>query len=250
MEKLKVSTFNIQNSNSPTSNKWERRMDAACEFITIEDLDIIGTQELTPNAKNYLEKNLKNYHIIGDTRGSIGITDEYNSILLKKDLFDIMEFETYALSNTIYTKGTKFFGDSFPRICTMGKLKTKNNLYLVLNTHLDNVPGKHRKKELEVLSEIIDINKENDIQIILTGDFNMRLKDKSLLEKFRLENNFKDAVLTTSGSSFRNFNQKLPIDHIFYSDGLEMVNSKMIDKQYSGVYPSDHFPMVTTLKHK
>lgn len=97
-----VATFNMKNSYSPASPKnWIRRAEATKELIQKRKLDVIGTQELTPRTKDYLEKRLEDYIFVGESRGSASISDEYNSILLKKEVFDLLDTKTYSLSNDI-----------------------------------------------------------------------------------------------------------------------------------------------------
>ena len=91
----------------------------AKELIQKRKLDVIGTQELTPRTKDYLEKRLEDYIFVGESRGSASISDEYNSILLKKEVFDLLDTKTYSLSNDINKKGGRFLLDFFPRICTV-----------------------------------------------------------------------------------------------------------------------------------
>ena len=101
-----IATFNMKNSYSPSPSKsWTKRADSAAELIRKRGLDVIGTQELTPRTKNYLEKELNEYIFVGESRGSASISDEYNSILLKKSIFELLETKTYALSKDINKKG-------------------------------------------------------------------------------------------------------------------------------------------------
>lgn len=244
-----VATFNMKNSYSPAPSKnWIKRADSAVELIRKRGLDVIGTQELTPRTKRYLEEKLEEYLFIGESRGSIGITDEYNSILLKKETFDLLSSETYSLSNNIYKKGGRFLLDSFPRICTIAHVMNEGNKYLIINTHLDNVFGYNRKLQLEVLSEIMKLEQQDHEDIIIMGDFNMHLTGN--LEKFRKQNKLVDTVPSTLGSSYRDLDMKKPIDHIFVSDGFNETRAELDTNKYNDIYPSDHFPIISDLHKK
>lgn len=245
-----IATFNMKNSYSPAPSKsWIKRADSAAELIRKRGLDVIGTQELTPRSKDYLENKLKDYIFVGESRGSASISDEYNSILLKREAFELLGSETYALSNNIYKKGSKFLLDAFPRICTVAHVIYDDCKYLIINTHLDNVFSINRKYQLEVLSEIINLEKEDKEDVIVTGDFNMHLTGD--LEKFEKKNKLVDAVPRELGSSFREFDRKEPIDHIFVPESNFEVTEALFDtNKYNGINPSDHYPTIVNVTRK
>ena len=245
-----IATFNMKNSYSPSPSKsWIKRADSAVELINKRGLDVIGTQELTARTKKYLESKLEDYIFVGESRGSASISDEYNSILLKKEYFELLGTETYALSNNIYKKGSKFLLDAFPRICTVTHVTYEGYKYLIINTHLDNVFSYNRKLQLEVLSEVISLEKNVDEDIIVMGDFNMHLTGD--LEKFAKKNKLVDAVPRELGSSFREFDRKEPIDHIFVSKpSFDVVSSEYDTNKYNGINPSDHYPTIVDISRK
>ncbi len=242
-----VATFNMKNSYSPASSKnWIKRTAATIELIRNKKLDVIGTQELTPRTKEYLEEKLNEFYFIGDARGSAGISDEYNSILLRKEMFELVNSNTYSLSNNIYKKGGRFPLDFFPRICTIVHVINNKDKYLIINTHLDNLFNYNRKLQLEVLSEIIDLEKQDDEDVIVMGDFNMKLT--GVLERFRKENKLASTKPINFGSSYRNIDRKEPIDYVFLSSNLETEESSLITDKYNGIFPSDHYPVMVKIK--
>ena len=245
-----VATFNMKNSYSPASPKnWIRRAETAKELIQKRKLDVIGTQELTPRTKDYLEKRLEDYIFVGESRGSASISDEYNSILLKKEVFDLLDTKTYSLSNDINKKGGRFLLDFFPRICTVAHTLYEGHNYLIINTHLDNLFSHNRKLQLEVLSKIIRLEKGSKEDIIIMGDFNMHLTGD--LKKFEKQNKLVDAVPRTLGSSFREFDRKQPIDHIFIPEDTMKVDNVLYDtKKYNGINPSDHYIAIAEVSRK
>lgn len=245
-----VATFNMKNSYLPVSSKnWIKRSDAAIKLIRKRALDVIGTQELTPRTKCYLENKLDEYLFVGESRGSFGISDEYNSILFKKEVFELLEMKTYSLSNDIYKKGGKFLLDFFPRICTIAHVIYEDHKYLVINTHLDNLLPHNRKLQLEVITKIIKLEKVTDEDIIVIGDFNMHLSGN--LKKFEKENNLVDTIPITFGSSFRTFDIRKPIDHIFIpKNTMNIIKAEYDTNKYDGISPSDHYPTVVEVVRK
>lgn len=245
-----IATFNMKNSYSPAPSKnWIKRADSAVELIRKRKLDIVGTQELTPRTKKYLESKLEEYIFVGESRGSASISDEYNSILLKRETLELLNTETYSLSNNIYKKGGKFLLDSFPRICTIAHIVHEGYKYLIVNTHLDNVFSYNRKLQLEVLSEIIKLEKTSGEEVIVMGDFNMHLTGD--LKVFEKQNKLIDAVPKSLGSSYRDIDRKEPIDHIFVPESkIEVINTAYDTNKYNGINPSDHYPTISEVRRK
>lgn len=131
--------------------------------------------------------------------------------------------------------------------------KTFNKNYIVINVHLDHVLTSTRTQQSQILIEQINqINHENN-PIILMGDFNetpceemhnrickkLKLHDLWLLNQLPEETShhgFKGHL--ASGSR---------IDWILCSENLTSSKIYLEKKQFSGIYLSDHYPLVATL---
>ena len=238
-----IMTFNIKNSYSLLN--WKKKIDSAIALIKDINPDVIGTQELTKKAKKYIENNLVNYEVIGDARGSFFLSNEYNCILVKKKIVgNRYNTKTYALSNTINKLGTKFRSDLFPRICTTLHVKYNNKKYLFINTHLDNALEINRIKQLKKLNEIIELEKQSDELLVITGDFNMTLR--SDLRLFKEHNNLN--CTDKLDSTLISFPKRKQIDYIFTSKDIRYVDYKKITDKYNGMHASDHYPVVLEIK--
>ena len=238
-----IMTFNIKNSYSLF--KWKKKIDSAIALIKDINPDIIGTQELTKKAKKYIENNLSDYLIVGEPRGSRFISNEYNAILIKKELLKHKYVsKTYALSKTPDKLGTKFKSDLFPRICTILHIEYNNKKYLVINTHLDNSLEINRIKQLKKLNEIITLEKQSDELLVITGDFNMTLRsDLRLFKEYNKLNCTKDL-----DSTLIDFPKRKQIDYIFTSNDIKYVDYKKVTKKYNGIYASDHYPVILEIR--
>lgn len=246
---MKIATFNLLNNSFERHDKWSNRMESAVSLIKDQNLDLIGTQELSTRSRDYLENKLDDYYIVGGTRDSYGISDEYNSILIKKQKFKLQnQGKTYALSHTPNKKGSKLPLDLFPRIATTIHLSQNNIKYLVVNTHLDHLLGHNRKVQLKILSKIILKEKLPKEKLIVMGDFNT--KTNKHIQQFMEENGLQEACLSTAKSSYRLLPMKKPIDHIFLSNDIETLDTTLIKNKYNGIYPSDHYPLKVLIKNK
>lgn len=212
--------------------------------------DIIGTQEMTYAMVPYIRESLlHDYGIFGAHRKSL-MNNEANPILYRKDRFEFVKGTTLWLSDTPDIEGSRFLLSQFPRIVTMITLRDKESRELVTfaNTHLDVNFSFIRQKQAETLCRILK-NEKNPV--VLTGDFNSNETQDSI--KTILAGGFRDCASNAFGSTLRGkigsarFNH-LPIDHIFYNDCLEFIRSQKVTDTPDGIWPSDHYPLLATLK--
>ena len=223
----------------PFSN-WKNRVHGFVKLLEKEKPDIIGTQEMTFKAKtlllNLLDNTTIKYNIYGESRSRTNkIYDEYNSILVKKDI-KVLKTHTYSLSKTPEIPKTKFKGDPFPRIMTF--IETKN--FYIYNTHLTNRIIKNKLLQLELITHLI----KKDKPLIIMGDFNLGMKK---LQKFTKEN---DLINTTKniGKTFSTKKEMFHLDHILISKDLTYKNTKKLNFKYKNKYISDHYPIITEIR--
>ncbi len=238
---LKVMTFNIKNNyhREVKNGKISKRLKDVFEIIEKENPDILGLQEVTSEVKKIISDNFTDYNIIGRSRYNNGkISDEYNIIMIKKS-FPIIASTTYSLGKDINKIGSKGLLDVFPRICTYAKVKCEGSEINVYNTHLDHLLSYNRKKQLQVLENIIKPI-ENE-PIIIMGDLNMCRGNKIL--KIFLDKNYINATDKLTTPTFGN----RYIDHI-------LINNKLVLKEtyinHHENYPSDHFPIIVKARLK
>lgn len=236
-EILTIATFNYQNHYHPYQTlKDKTECYSFIKFIMENDIDILGTQETTIRNLKLCEPLLTDYgyKIFGDGRyGKIGyiypvnLANETNSIIFKKEL----------------GKGQKtiklpWLGTTFPRIITKAEF---GNLTF-LNTHLDNINTKVKEKQLKYIFKLIQNLRKENKQIILTGDFNMTLKNKQFkkfiddLKKLNIKRVEADKP-SCRGIKFG------PIDHIFIPQEFEVKEIKQ-----PNISISDHKPIIVKVK--
>ncbi len=129
--------------------------------------------------------------------------------------------------------------------------------FILINTHFDHEVEIARQKSAELVVErLASWNKE--IPIVLTGDFNTpaggSVSYKTLTEK----GSFIDAFLAAAKKgkrtqSFNGFVHPAPvegprIDWILIRGGIQAQEVTIDDWSKGKQYPSDHFPVVATLR--
>jgi len=222
--KLTIATFNIQNKYKVKRysgvDSYGDHTKELVDFISSNNIDIIGLQELTSNYKQRLLKKICNkYKVVGKYRFTrigniipyIKKYNESNSIITNKKIIK---------SKTIHIP---FFG-GIPRILTIAYILVDNYKVRVINTHLENRSQKSRDRQLKYIEKII---KKEDIYTILMGDFNTITNN----------NSYKRVEMNKPTHRIKH----LPIDHIFIPNGWEVVNIKNPNINSK---MSDHKPII------
>ena len=142
-------TFNIRYDNPEDSlNNWKYRKDSVAKFIRTNDIDIVGMQEVLHNQLEDLKSRLPEYTEVGVGREDGKTEGEYAPLFFKKDRFEVLDSNTFWLSQ--YPDSVGFIGwdGACTRIATWAKLKDKSNgkIFMAINTHFDHVGVEARRE--------------------------------------------------------------------------------------------------------
>lgn len=257
---ITYATFNIRLDHSGDSlNNWKYRKDTVASFIHAQDLDIIGMQEVLHNQLEDLKARLPEYAEVGVGREDGKTKGEYAPIFFKKDRFEILDNNTFWLSQ--YPDSVGFIGwdGACTRIATWAKIKDKKNgkIFMAVNTHFDHVGTEARRKGalliIEKIKEIV-----GDKPAILTGDFNVNELSEAYktltTNSFVLKDTHKEAENTSGVNyTYHDFGRLNPdsrdkIDFIFITPQIKVKNS-YIPKEgtKSDKHLSDHNPVIVKL---
>ena len=237
---MKIITFNFKNTRDIIINKvLKNRIAKVVEIYNKNLPDVIGMQEITNKELRIFKKELINYNIIGESRHSFGLSDEYNPLFLNKNI-KIIKNKTYSLSENIEKLGQKLLNAKYPRICTTAHIIYNNERYLIINTHLDHQYDEIREKELDILTKIIKSELNKNENLIVFGDFNMNRCE--MIDKFSENNNL--YITNNLGNTYKN----KAIDYIFVSKSLKVNKAIKLEKEYDDVIISDHNPVLVEIK--
>ncbi|MBU3838116.1 MAG: endonuclease/exonuclease/phosphatase family protein [Candidatus Phocaeicola faecigallinarum] len=257
---IKWATFNIRLDTPYDSlNNWEYRKDSVASFIRNQDLDIVGMQEVLHNQLVDLKTRLPEYAEIGVGREDGKTKGEYAPIFFKKDRFEVLDNNTFCLSQ--YPDSIGFIGwdGACTRIATWAKMKDKQNgkIFMAINTHFDHVGTEARRKGalliIEKIKEIV-----GDKPAVLTGDFNVNDSSEAYntltTNSFVLKDAHKEAQ-TKEGVdyTFHNFGRIEPsscekIDFIFITPNIKVSISYIPEEaKQEGKFLSDHNPEVVQI---
>lgn len=252
---LDVVTYNLRYDNPGDGvNSWANRKEKVYALIRKSDPDIIGVQEALHHQLTGITENLPEYRFIGVGRDDGKERGEYSAILLKHDRFRILEENTFWLSETPDVPGSKSWDAAITRVATWAKLKDlqSGKSFLLVNTHFDHIGEEARKRSAEMIREKAAELSEG-LPVIVTGDFNFTREE----EPYRVITaagilQLNDPAPENAPGTYCNFGvDSMPcraIDYILFSNHWKASGYKVITDNDGKNYPSDHLPVIVTLR--
>jgi endonuclease/exonuclease/phosphatase family metal-dependent hydrolase len=150
---LKVISYNIRYNNPNDGvNIWDNRKSTVTEFISNEEADFVGMQEVLNSQLTDLMGSLIEYDYVGVGRDDGKNKGEYSPILFDKNKYKVLRSNTFWLSETP-NKISVGWDASMERICTYGLFENRNSSkkIWVFNTHFDHVGVLAREKSIELI---------------------------------------------------------------------------------------------------
>jgi len=255
---FKVMTFNIRfgNSNAPEGeNTWPHRREMVMERIRVFDPDVLGLQEALRGQLDEIVGELPQYVAVGVGRKADG-GGEYSSLLFRRARFDVLNSETFWLSDTPKEPGSMSWGNQLPRICTWARLldRQSSRRFTVFNTHWDHQSQASRERSGRLMADRVVTPSDPREPVIGMGDFNAGERNLALVPfaAAGLRDTFRDlhsdATEVGTFNAFQGRTDGEKIDAVFVSRHWKTV-AAVIDRTHrDGNYPSDHFPVTATLK--
>lgn len=258
---IEWATFNMRYDNPGDSlNNWQYRKDTVCQYILAKKMDIIGMQEVLHNQLEDLKAGLPNYAAIGVGRDDGKEKGEYSPLFYRADKYEVLESNTFWLSQ--YPDSVGFIGwdGACTRIATWAKFKDKatGKIFMGVNTHFDHVGTEARRESaLLIIKKIKEI--VGDQPAVVTGDFNVN--DQSEAYQTITTNEFvlKDAYKMTDQKAGPNYTfhdfgryameKREKIDFIFVTPQIKVLNTEIAQNPETKTgYLSDHNPHMALLE--
>ena len=255
---IRVMSYNIRCMNVETDLRdlWWFRKDNLAQLILKNDPDIIGMQEVYTTQADHLQKYLKGYAWFGPPRDDGKNKGERNPIFYKTDRFELLDQNTFWLSETPEVMGSQSWDAACKRIVTWGKFRDKRTgkIFFHFNTHFDNKSPKAREMSAKLLVERIK-GIAGDAPFFVTGDFNTEDKSQpyQTLTSYMRDSraicpNPPQGPYCTSWTFKTGVPPDERIDYIFLSRGVSASDYAAIDETYhNDRRPSDHLPIMATI---
>lgn len=257
---IDVMTYNIKFDDPNYSiNGWDQRKHRVASLLDFYEPDFFGTQEGLLHQLQYLDSVLTDVKWIGVGRNNGSTQGEFSALFFNEKKFELVT----GSDSTIWLSESpgvpsKSWDAAFPRILTWGKFKHKSSgrsLY-VFNTHFDHVGDTARTESAKIITATIS-KIVKDYPVILTGDFNVTPEEKPyeiLTEEYHLSDTQILAGPKRIGPEFTYSGFEVDpnitprrIDYIFINDHFKVCKYGVLSDFNSGLYPSDHLPVITNL---
>lgn len=252
-----VMTYNIRYDNpNDAPNHWAARKSIVNKMLTMQKPSIMGVQEALHKQLLFLDTIMKDYHRIGVARDDGKTAGEYSALFVDKKRFEIIDSGTLWLSETpsIPSLG---WDAACKRVMTWAKLKDikSGTLISVFNTHFDHVGVKARANSAALVVEKIKQIGEGSHKIFM-GDLNAIITDSPIqyIIKEGAMYNSRDCAKNVLGDNltYHDYGRTNGgiIDYIMVSDGIDVLENRIITDKIEGLFLSDHNPVIVKLKYK
>ena len=250
-QEIKLMTYNIKYANeNDGENSWSKRKDWITDQIQFYEPDILGVQEAVKSQLDHFTKHIDTYKFLGVGREGED-KGEFSAILYKNEKFDVLDSDTFWLSETpdAISKG---WDADYNRICTYALFQNKEtkDKFYVFNTHFDHVGDKARLESSKLIIRKINKLNQEKLPVFLMGDFNLEPEKEGIEIILNLLDDSMEESKFTFGPSgtFNAYDFSKPvtrrIDYIFVNDKVKVKKYGVLSDSKDLKYPSDHFPVL------
>jgi endonuclease/exonuclease/phosphatase family metal-dependent hydrolase len=270
---LRAMSFNIRfakagHSEADSENNWADpkfpRRERAIRVIKENAPDLLGLQEARNLQIEDLKKALPDYAFYGVGRDDGKTGGEFSGIFYRKARFTQDDAGSFWLSATPEKPGTSFYvaPKACARIASWLKLTDKESgrQFVLLNMHWDHIDEQARRKSAALVRRRL-AKMGGDLPLIVMGDLNSHEDSPAVKELVgandstgrKLADTFRELRpdLSPDESSFNDWRGTLKgsrIDFILHTSEFTPVAADIVRTSYDGHWPSDHYPVVATLK--
>ena len=254
---LIVMSFNIRYGTANDGpDRWELRRGQLVDLLKTHNPDVIGLQEALHFQIDEILAALTQYRMVGVGRSDGGQGGEYAAILYRSSRLTVRRTNTFWFSDTPEIVKSNTWGAALERICTWAWFDDKDGTpFYVFNLHLDHVSQPARERSVGLLLERIAA-RTPALPVVITGDFNTgetnpatRVMLQSFRDTFRVLH--RDATEVGTANQFKlGVTGGDKIDYVFVEPNTEVLSADIIRTAVNGRYPSDHFPVVATIRFR
>jgi endonuclease/exonuclease/phosphatase family metal-dependent hydrolase len=257
---VRVMTYNIRyNNTGDGENAWPHRKDRVAGTVRFYGADLVGMQEALRGQIDDLAAALPGYAWIGVGRDDGRDAGEFSPIFYREDRFELLETDTFWLSETPEVVASKSWDAAITRVVTWGHFedKTTGKRFYHFNTHFD-----HRGEQARTESARLHRSRVAAIAgatpLVVTGDFNFEPSaegygvltapsDGSLTDTIDASAEpHHGPAATCCGFSVEDGPTRR-IDYVFIKNGVEVVRHGTLTDTVDKRYGSDHLAVLTDL---
>ena len=256
---IDVMSFNIRYGLAKDGeNHWDNRHHLVSETIKSHAPEIVGLQEALEFQLQQILEEIPSYASVGIAREADG-TGEYTAILYATERFELLEHDTFWLSDTP-EKASSSWGNNLFRICTWALFRAKgiDKEFYVYNTHFDHRSEESRESSARFVAEHIASRERSMAPFLLLGDLNAgedsvpieillaQTGKAQLVDTFRAV--FPDANDVGTFGAWVGKSDGEKIDYVFADSSVDILDAAIVRDNLNGQYPSDHYPVTARIR--
>jgi endonuclease/exonuclease/phosphatase family metal-dependent hydrolase len=258
-------TFNIRYGTAPDAeHAWSLRRELTFRAIREFAPTLLGVQEALRFQLDEIGRELPDHGEVGVGREDGVEAGEYSAILYDRQRLELLEHDTFWLSDTPDLPGSMTWGNRFTRLATWARFRDRATLapFYVFNTHWDHESQPARERSAALILERIRARAHPNDPVLLMGDFNagednpafqaLLAEPIGLSGAVRLYDTFRvvhpDAPETGTFHAFRGDRSGPKIDAILASPAWKTLDAAIVLDSENGLYPSDHFPVTAVVR--
>ncbi|PRD48828.1 endonuclease/exonuclease/phosphatase family protein [Sphingobacterium haloxyli] len=243
-----VASYNILHDTDaiPAHYQWSRRKDLLIKQVVDREIDILCLQEDQANQAADIQR-ATGLQIVGTSK----------RILYDGQRFAVRSEGRFYLSETP-EKSSYGWDAAVIRLCNWALFNDRNTgrNFFVFNAHFDHIGVEAREKSALLMKERIDFM-TNGQPVILTGDMNALPGSMPILTLTRFLNDSRAISETEPEGPIGTYNgmnndraYEGRIDYVFTSSHFRVNEYAVLQDETDGIFPSDHFPVITKLELK
>jgi endonuclease/exonuclease/phosphatase family metal-dependent hydrolase len=254
---LRVGSYNLWVAHWPATPAYDR---SALVRAVLDHVDVLGTQEGTRAHLEALTAGT-GFAAVGRSRDG-GTTGEHAAILFRTGRVALMDSGDFWLSPTPDVPSAGWDA-AYRRLCTWGRFRDLETgaTFVLLNAHLDHEGTRARLESARLLVARVRAVAGGG-PVVLTGDLNAEPGSAPL--RALLDGGLVDAravsvappagprttftPLDDRGHPDRDHPGRRRIDYVLVSPGTAVDSHAVLDARPGGHFPSDHDPVVATVR--
>ncbi|HOC55807.1 MAG TPA: endonuclease/exonuclease/phosphatase family protein [Verrucomicrobiota bacterium] len=255
---LTVMTYNLRFASPTPPNAWPQRRPLVAEVIQKLAPDVLGTQEGLYGQLQDLAADLPAFQWIGVGRDG-GSRGEFMAVFYRKTRLEPVAFDHFWLSDTPEVIGSKSWGPKLARMVTWVQFRDRQTgeQFIFVNTHLDHEVQAAREKGAQLIRDRVAAFKPN-LPVLLVGDFNAAAGSNKAYLILTGDKFFTDTWMTArqrvnegvgTMNGFKDIQKNgARIDWILSRGNVAAERTEIVTFSRNGQFPSDHCPVVATLR--
>lgn len=250
-------TFNLRHASDIPPNTWAERRPVASELLRQSAPDLVGTQEGFYAQLQDIARDQPEFSWIGLGREG-GSRGEFAAVFYRTNRLQPLAFDHFWLSETPDVVGSKSWNSSCVRMATWVRFRDLQNgrEFEFWNTHLDHESQLARERGAALIVQRVR-EQNSTLPLVLVGDFNAHARANPVYDVF-MNAGWSDTWFEATRrvgpnfASLHNYATLVPdgphIDWILTKGDVRADETRVVNFEMNGQYPSDHFPVIAALR--